>query len=143
MGRYVSPAAYSVPCVRFTCFVRSAVVRNSATGATLGTGCWLGFARLGLPSFEGHPTRSTKLRLAHQRRCSQAARYERSFEKQHVRPHPCRNLSGSGPLDRSLRANRSLCSGVVAPERMLMRQGRRNGCLIYNSSDGPPSTRSR
>ena len=43
---------------------------DSATGATLGTGCWLGFARLGLPAREdgaGHPMRSAKLRLAHQR----------------------------------------------------------------------------
>ena len=41
---------------------------ESADRATLGTGCWLGFARWGLPAQQtqtGHPIRSTKLRLAH------------------------------------------------------------------------------
>ena len=41
---------------------------ESADRATLGTGCWLGFARWGLPAQgtqTGHPIRSTKLRLAH------------------------------------------------------------------------------
>ena len=68
LGRYVFLAAYNVPCVRFTCLVH--LLSGSATGATLGTGCWLGFTRLGLPVQEArtsHPIRSAKLCLAHQK----------------------------------------------------------------------------
>lgn len=46
MGRYVSPAACSVPCLRFTTLVHR--FPGSASRARLGTGCWLDFARWGL-----------------------------------------------------------------------------------------------
>ena len=59
--------AYAVLCVRFTCFVHSADLilekkksgkyfdpQNSATGATLDTGCGLGFTGRGLSPRKMH-----------------------------------------------------------------------------------------
>jgi len=46
---------------------------RSADRATLGTGWWLTFTRWGLPAQgtrTGHPIRSTKLRLAHERKAN-------------------------------------------------------------------------
>jgi hypothetical protein len=45
-GSAVSPTAYRILCVRFTCLVRHSF--DSATGATLNTGGWLALTRQGL-----------------------------------------------------------------------------------------------
>jgi hypothetical protein len=55
--------AYMILCVRFTCLVRPVVnaftekhqlIPNSATGATLDTGGWLGLTRQGLSPCKMH-----------------------------------------------------------------------------------------
>ena len=66
LGRYVSPAACSVPCVRFTCFVHRSYRlrhrRNTRYGLLVRL-CPMGTSCPG--TWAGHPIRSTKLRLAH------------------------------------------------------------------------------
>ena len=48
-GSAISPTAYRIPCVRFTCFVRPVLLlKDSATGATLGMGGWLTLTLRGL-----------------------------------------------------------------------------------------------